>query len=83
MDTDTLLDSAGLSEKYRRDVPRAINRLLGQTFLYQDVESDKDDYYLVHRHRPVLLNRTGARRVDHRNWRGRNWKPVTRAVPKA
>jgi len=54
MDTDTLLDSAGLSEKYRRDVPRVINRLLGQTFLYQDVESDKDDYYLVHRHRPVF-----------------------------
>jgi hypothetical protein len=54
MDTDTLLDSAGLSEKYRRDVPRVINRLLGQTFLYQDVESDKDDYYLVHRHHPVF-----------------------------
>ena len=31
-----------------------INRLLGQTFLYQDVEGDKDDYYLVHRHRPVF-----------------------------
>jgi len=54
MDTDPLLESAGLSEKSRRDAPRVINRLLGQTFLYQDVEGDKDDYYLVHRHRPVF-----------------------------
>ena len=54
LDTDTLLESAGLAEKARRDVPRVINRLLGQTFLYQDVDADKDDYYFVHRHRPVF-----------------------------
>ena len=54
LDTDSLLESAGLPDKTRRDAPRVINRLLGQTFLYQDVESDKDDYYTVHRHRPVF-----------------------------
>ncbi len=54
LDTDTLLDSAGLPEKARRDLPRVMNRLLGQTFLYQDVDGDKDDYYFVHRHRPVV-----------------------------
>ncbi len=51
-DPETLLTD--LPEKSRRDVPRVINRLLGQTFLYQDVESDKDDYYFVYRHRPVF-----------------------------
>ncbi len=54
LDTDTLLESAGLTDKARRDVPRVINRLLGQTFLYQDVDADKDDYYFVHRHRDVF-----------------------------
>ena len=54
LDLDPLLSSSGLTEKARRDVPRVINRLLGQTFLYQDVDSDKDDYYFVHRHRPVF-----------------------------
>ena len=54
MDTDALLESAGLSDKARRDVPRVINRLLGQTFLHQDVDADKDDYYFVHRHRPIV-----------------------------
>ena len=54
LDLAPLLSSAGLTEKARRDVPRVINRLLGQTFLYQDVESDKDDYYFVHRHRQVF-----------------------------
>jgi hypothetical protein len=54
MDTDTLLESSGLNDRSRRDVPRVVNRLLGQTFLYQDAEGDKDDYYLVHRHRPVF-----------------------------
>lgn len=43
-----------IPEKSRREVPRIINRLLGQTFLYQDVDSDKDDYYFVHRHRAVF-----------------------------
>jgi hypothetical protein len=54
MDTDTLLESAGLSDKVRRDVPRVVNRLLGQAFLHQDVDADKDDYYFVHRYRPVF-----------------------------
>ena len=54
LDTDSLLESAGLSEKAGRDVPRVMNRLLGQTFLYQDTDADKDDYYFVHRHRPVF-----------------------------
>ena len=54
LDTDTLLESAGLPDKMRRDVPRAINRLLGQTFLHQDVDGDKDDYYFVHRYRDVF-----------------------------
>lgn len=52
VNTDTLLTD--ISEKYRRDVPRVVNRLLGQTFLYQDVETDKDDYYFVNRYRPVF-----------------------------
>lgn len=51
---DTLLETTALPEKTRRDVPRVMNRLLGQTFLYQDNEADKDDYYLVHRHRSVF-----------------------------
>lgn len=54
LDLDPLLSASGLTEKARRDVPRVINRLLGQTFLYQDVDGDKDDYYFVHRHRPVF-----------------------------
>jgi hypothetical protein len=54
IDTDALLESSGFNDRNRRDVPRVINRLLGQTFLYQDMEDDKDDYYLVHRHRPVF-----------------------------
>ncbi len=49
-----LLDSAGLPDRTRKDVPRIVNRLLGQTFLYQDVETDKEDYYTVSRHRPVF-----------------------------
>ncbi len=52
--TDTVLESTALPEKARREVPRVMNRLLGQTFLYQDQESDKEDYYLVHRHRAVV-----------------------------
>ncbi len=50
--TDALLND--LPEKNRRDVPRIVNRLLGQTFLYQDVETDKDDYYIVHRYRNIF-----------------------------
>jgi hypothetical protein len=52
IDMDSLL--ADISEKSRRDVPRVINRLLGQTFLYQDVETDKDDYYFVSRYRSIF-----------------------------
>ena len=48
---DTLLQSADLPEKARREVPRVMNRLLGRTFLYQGDEDDKEDYYLVQRHR--------------------------------
>lgn len=40
-----------LPEKSQRDLPRVINRLLGQAFLYQDKDEDKDDYYFIHRHR--------------------------------
>jgi hypothetical protein len=52
--TDTILEAAALPEKARRDIPRVMNRLLGQTFLHQDVETDKEDYYFVQRHRAVL-----------------------------
>ena len=41
---------SSLPEKDKRDLPRVINRLLGQVFLYQDKDSDKDDDYFVHRH---------------------------------
>jgi hypothetical protein len=51
---ETLLESSDLPEKARREIPRVMNRLLGGTFLYQDDETDKEDYYFVHRHRPVL-----------------------------
>jgi hypothetical protein len=63
---DVVFDSSlvlnDIPEKSRQEVPRIVNRLLGQTFLYQDVDSDKDDYYFVHRHRAVfegLLELTG------------------------
>lgn len=59
---DTVLEAADLPEKVRRETPRIINRLLGQTFLYQDQETDKDDYYVVYRHRAVfteLMTLTG------------------------
>jgi len=52
--TDTILEATALPEKARRDIPRVMNRLLGQTFLYQDSETDKDDYYFIHRHRPIF-----------------------------
>jgi hypothetical protein len=42
---------SSLPEKSQRDLPRVINRLLGQVFLYQDKEEDKDDYYFIHRQR--------------------------------
>jgi hypothetical protein len=52
--TDTILETTALPEKARRDIPRVMNRLLGQTFLYQDVETDKEDYYFVQRHRAIF-----------------------------
>lgn len=48
MQLDTILS---LPEKSQRDLPRVINRLLGQVFIYQDKDEDKDDYYFIHRHR--------------------------------
>jgi hypothetical protein len=51
---ETLLASTDLPEKTTREIPRVLNRLLGQTFLYQDQESEKDDYYLIYRHREVF-----------------------------
>jgi len=40
-----------LPEKSQRDLPRVVNRILGQVFLYQDKDEDKEDYYFIHRHR--------------------------------
>jgi hypothetical protein len=51
---NTILEATDLPEKTRREIPRVLNRLLGQTFLYQDDEAGKEDYYLVHRHRSVF-----------------------------
>ncbi len=50
----TILEAAALPERAGRDLPRALNRLMGQTFLYQDVDTDKDDYYFVQRHQTVF-----------------------------
>jgi len=52
--SEEVLKLTDLPERTRRDIPRIVNRLLGQTFLYQDADSDKDDYYLVNRHRAVF-----------------------------
>jgi hypothetical protein len=51
---NTILESTDLPEKARHEVPHVVNRLLGKTFLYQGHEADKEDYYLVHRHRDVF-----------------------------
>jgi hypothetical protein len=50
----TILEAAALPERVGRDLPRVMNRLLGQTFLYQDIDTDKDDYYFVQRHQAVV-----------------------------
>ena len=47
---------SSLPEKSLRDLPRVINRLLGQVFLYRDKDDEKDDYYFVHRHRNAFEN---------------------------
>jgi len=54
LNASMILETTALPEKTHRDIPRVMNRLLGQTFLYQDVETDKEDYYFVHRHRAVF-----------------------------
>jgi hypothetical protein len=54
MPFDSSLILNDIPEKSRREVPRIVNRLLGQTFLYQDADSDKDDYYFVHRYRSIF-----------------------------
>lgn len=51
---ESVLDMTALPEKVRREVPRVMNRLLGGTFLYQEDEDSKEDYYLVYRHRAVF-----------------------------
>ena len=51
---ESILKSTKLPERTRNEIPRVMNRLVGQTFLYQEDESDKDDYYLVYRHRAVF-----------------------------
>jgi hypothetical protein len=53
---------SSLPEKSQRDLPRVINRFLGQVFLYQDKDDDKDDYYFIHRNRAAcetVLELTG------------------------
>jgi hypothetical protein len=52
--TDSILQSTALPERTRNEIPRVMNRLVGQVFLYQEDDSDKDDYYLVYRHRAVF-----------------------------
>jgi hypothetical protein len=52
--TASVLDMATLPDKVHREVPRVMNRLLGGTFLYQEDEASKEDYYLVYRHRGVF-----------------------------
>jgi len=52
--TESVLEMTALPDKVQRDVPRVMNRLLGQTFLYQDEEDSKEDYYLVYRHRGIF-----------------------------
>ena len=54
MDSDSFLTAAGLPDKARADFPRVVNRLLGQSFVYQDVETDKEDYYFIHRYQPAF-----------------------------
>ena len=52
--TTSVLELTALPDKVRRAVPRVVNRLLGQTCLYQDDEDSKEDYYLVYRHRGIF-----------------------------
>ncbi len=52
--TESILESTALPEKARREIPRVMNRLMGKTFLYQDKDDEKEDYYFVHRYRSVF-----------------------------
>ncbi|HCC63348.1 MAG TPA: hypothetical protein DEQ55_19635 [Pseudomonas sp.] len=52
--TESVLHLTALPEKVKREIPRVTNRLLGETFLYQEDEAGKEDYYLVYRHRAVF-----------------------------
>jgi hypothetical protein len=52
--TESILEMTALPDKVRREVPRVMNRLLGGTFLYQEDEASKEDYYLVYRHRQIF-----------------------------
>jgi hypothetical protein len=52
--TESVLDMTALPEKAKKEIPRVMNRLLGGTFLYQEDEGSKEDYYLVFRHRQVF-----------------------------
>ena len=52
--TESVLEMTALPDKVRREVPRVMNRLLGGTFLYQEDEASKEDYYLVYRHRQIF-----------------------------
>jgi hypothetical protein len=51
---ESVLDLTALPDKVKREIPRVVNRLLGETFLYQEDEAGKEDYYLVYRHRVVF-----------------------------
>jgi hypothetical protein len=53
-DLSPLPQLPGLTERVRRDLPRIVNRLLGQSFLYQDLDADQEDYYTVFRHQPAF-----------------------------
>lgn len=52
--TESVLDMTALPDKVKKEIPRVMNRLLGGTFLYQEDEDSKEDYYLVYRHRQVF-----------------------------
>ncbi|MFC2037777.1 DUF4194 domain-containing protein [Chloroflexota bacterium] len=50
----SVLEMTALPDRVRKEIPRVMNRLLGGSFLYQEDEDGKDDYYLVYRHRLVF-----------------------------
>jgi hypothetical protein len=52
--TESVLDMTALPDKAKKEIPRVMNRLLGGTFIYQEDEGSKEDYYLVFRHRQVF-----------------------------